>query len=466
MNVADLFGWLLPVGTAMPALFLAAVGAPAFFYYRMPERITGALARTAFTASIVCFALVVPALPAAENGRIVARMGRWFGTGSYQVEFVLFADALSLTFALFTAILYGIVSAFAHRYLHREPGYNRFFVLLALLALGMLLTALGGSIELIFMGWELVGVSSALLIAFFHERPLPIENGLRAFIAYRLADIGLVGAAVLIFHLYGSGELEPLIGDQGWPQGSVRLGELEASAIALLLFFTAAGKSALLPFSSWLPRAMEGPTPSSAIFYGALSVHAGVLLMLRMGPLLDRAPWVAALVAAVGLVTALYATVVGRVQTDIKCALAYASLTQVGIMFVEVGLGLRVIALLHLLGHASLRTLQYLRAPSLLNELHGAEDALGGRLLPEGAPFERLLPERARRPLYRCARERGYLEPAIDRFVVEPSLSALRRIDALERRFCARIAGPRAISESLPPSTDLAAADRAEKPRA
>jgi NAD(P)H-quinone oxidoreductase subunit 5 len=464
VSVEELFGWLLPLGTAMPALFLAAVGVPALFHYRMPERVTGALARTAFTASIVCFALVVPALPAAENGRIVARMGRWFGTASYHVDFVLFADALSLTFALFTAILYGVVSAFAHRYLHREPGYNRFFVLLSLLALGMLLTALGGSIELIFMGWELVGVSSALLIAFFHDRPLPIENGLRAFVAYRVADIGLVGAAVLIFHLYGSGELEALIGDAGWPEGSVQLGALEASAIALLMFFTAAGKSALLPFSSWLPRAMEGPTPSSAIFYGALSVHAGVLLMLRMGPLLDRAPWVAALVALVGLLTALYATVVGRVQTDIKCALAYASLTQIGIMYVEVGLGLRVIALLHLLGHASLRTLQYLRAPSLLNELHGVEDALGGRLLPEGAPFERLLPAPVRRRLYRFALERGYLEPAIDRLLVAPSLAFLRRLDRLERRVCARLAGARAEAAPRPSRADLA--DGVKEPHA
>jgi NAD(P)H-quinone oxidoreductase subunit 5 len=464
VNVSSLFGWLLPAGTAMPALFLAAIGVPALFYYRIPERVTGALARAAFTASIVCFALVVPALPAAEHGRIVARVGRWFGTGHYHVDFVLVADALSLTFALFTAVLYGVVSAFAHRYLHREPGYNRFFVLLALLALGMLLTALGGSIELIFMGWELVGVSSALLIAFFHERRLPIENGLRAFVAYRLADMGLVGAAVLIFHWFGSGDLEALFGDHGWPGGHVQLGTAQASALALLLFFTAAGKSALLPFSSWLPRAMEGPTPSSAIFYGALSVHAGVLLMLRMGPLLDRAPAVAALVAALGLLTALYATVIGRVQTDIKCALAYASLTQVGIMFVEVGLGLRAVAVLHLLGHASVRTLQYLRAPSLLNELHGTEDALGGRLLPAGTPLERLLPAHVRRRLYRFALERGYLEAAIDRYLIAPILATLHRLDALERRLCARVAGRRAAA-SLPP-TRASLADSAEEPRA
>jgi NADH-quinone oxidoreductase subunit L len=269
---------------------------------------------------------------------------------------------------------------------------------------------------------------------------------------------------VLIFHLFGSGELGALLGDRAWPEGDVQLGELPASAIALLLFFTAAGKSALLPFSGWLPRAMEGPTPSSAIFYGALSVHAGVLLMLRMGPLLDRAPLVAGLVAVVGLSTAVYATVVGRVQTDIKCALAYASLTQVGIMFLEIGVGLRVIPLLHLLGHASVRTLQYLRAPSLLNELHGVEDALGGRLLPEGAPFERLLPPQLRRRMYRVALERGHLEAAIDRYVIDPSLSFLRKLDALERHACARLAGTRA-RESLPPSR-TALADSEGEPRA
>ena len=133
-----------------------------------------------------------------------------------------------------------------------------------------------------------------------------------------------------------------------------------------MLLVAAAGKSALVPFSGWLPRAMEGPTPSSAVFYGALSVHLGAFLLLRVSPILDLSPWLCAAVVVAGLATAVFAAVAGRVQTDIKSALSFASLTQVGIIVAEIGLGLRYLALVHILGHGCLRTLQFLRAPTLL----------------------------------------------------------------------------------------------------
>jgi len=201
------------------------------------------------------------------------------------------------------------------------------------------------------------------------------------------------------------------------------------------------GKCAQVPFSGWLPRAMEGPTPSSAIFYGALSVHAGAFLLLRAGPLLDRAPLAAGALVAVGALTALHATLVGRVQSDVKSALAYASLTQVGIILVEIGLGLRWVALLHILGHGSVRSLQFLRAPSLLHDLHRVESAVGGHLARSGLRLERLVPARLRRRLYRFALERAYLDGLLDTFVVAPWLGLFRRADALERRLCRAVAG-------------------------
>jgi NAD(P)H-quinone oxidoreductase subunit 5 len=192
---------------------------------------------------------------------------------------------------------------------------------------------------------------------------------------------------------------------------------------------------------------MEGPTPSSAIFYGALSVHAGAFLLLRLSPILERAPLAAGLLVGLGLLTSLHATLVGRAQTDIKSALAYASLTQVGLVWVEIGLGLDRLALAHIVGHGCLRSLQFLRTPSLLHDFHRAEDAVGGHLAHTGAHLERWLPPAAQRWLYRLALERAYLDDGLDEWVLRPLFAGLRRLDGLERRLAARFDGaPRARS--------------------
>src|SRR5581483_11706363 len=209
------------------------------------------------------------------------------------------------------------------------------------------------------------------------ERPAPARNGLWVWVIYRVADAAFVLAAVVLQHMHIQGDFDELLGGGIWPE---RLGDpmtqYQALFVGLLLLFAAAGKSGLVPFSGWLPRAMEGPTPSSAIFYGALSVHLGSFLLLRVSPLLDSSLGLSAMVMMLGLVTAGLAYLVGRAQTDIKSALSYACLSQVGLIVAEIGLGFRYVALVHLLGHACLRTLQFLRAPTLLHDYHLREKAL------------------------------------------------------------------------------------------
>ena len=278
-----------------------------------------------------------------------------------------------------------------------------------------------------------------MLIAFFHERPEPVRNGLRAFVVYRGCDAGLLAAAVLVHHWAGTGDLTVVLGAGSWPAGWVSLSGAQVTLVAAAVLIAAMGKSAQVPLSGWLPRAMEGPTPSSAIFYGALSVHAGAYLLLRIGPLLDRAPVVAALVVVVGLATALHATLVARVQTDIKCALAYASLTQVGIIFVEIGFGLRLLALAHIAGHACLRSLQFLRTPSLLHDFHQVENAVGGHLIRAGIHLERSIPSTLQRRMYVWALERGGLDAWLDAFVVRPFVRTAGAFDRLERFWTARL---------------------------
>ena len=197
---------------------------------------------------------------------------------------------------------------------------------------------------------------------------------------------------------------------------------------------------------------MEGPTPSSAVFYGALSVHLGAFLLLRVGPLLDVSPALSAVVLVLGLVTAVYAYLVGSVQTDIKSALSFASLAQVGLIVAEIGIGWRFIPFVHLLGHACLRTLQFLRAPSLLQDYRQLENAIGERLPRGTAIWVSLVPKRIRVWLFRFALERGYLDAFLDEYIVVPFIRVFRRLDRLERRATDTLAGRNEVAETvLPP---------------
>lgn len=191
-----------------------------------------------------------------------------------------------------------------------------------------------------------------------------------------------------------------------------------------------------------LLRVVGGPTPSSAIFYGALSVHLGAFLLLRASPLIVQSPVLQVLVVALGLSTALWGTVAARVQADIKGALAYASLTQVGLIVAEIGLGWRLIPLAHLVGNACLRTLQLLRAPSLLHDYHQIENAIGGQMEPQlGGPWVRRFPRGAVVSLYRLGYERGWFEHLAGRLFLDPARRVLLSLERLERRWVAWLSG-------------------------
>ncbi|MFM8707197.1 MAG: proton-conducting transporter membrane subunit, partial [Planctomycetia bacterium] len=313
-------------------------------------------------------------------------------------------------------------------------------LLLAVFGTGMNLMVLAGSIDVLFAGWELLGISSTLLIGFFFERGNAVRAAIRAFTTYRVCDVGLLAAAVLVHRAVGSGDFSRLFGEN-WPHGVCLVPAATATIVSLLLVFAAMGKSAQVPFSGWLPLAMEGPTPSSAIFYGALSIHAGAYVLLRCESLLEQA-WPARLVLIViGLGTALHANVVGRVQTDLKSMLAYASMTQAGLIFAEIGFGWRVIPLVHVVSHAVLRSLQILRSPSALHDRHELEAALGGHPGADRWALGRLLPEGLQARLYRIALDRGFEELAVGRLFVSPLLWLLEAAAGLERRWLARLGG-------------------------
>jgi NADH-quinone oxidoreductase subunit L len=229
---------------------------------------------------------------------------------------------------------------------------------------------------------------------------------------------------VLLRHAVGSDSLSLLFGGA---RGTATpdLTGASATIIAILLIVAVAGKSALLPFSSWLPRAMEGPTPSSAVYYGSLSIHAGCFLLLRAGPLLEQAPGARVLAGAAGATTAIFAAIATRVQSDVKSSLAYAALTQVGLIVVEIAAGWYTLAFLHLAGHACFRLLQFLTAPNVLHDLHGMEPAHAA------TPSDRI-----RQGVYLIALERGFLDSLLDRLVVDPFTQVAQFFTRFDRWLC------------------------------
>ncbi|HTS76811.1 MAG TPA: proton-conducting transporter membrane subunit [Bryobacteraceae bacterium] len=373
------------------------------------ERVISSITGLTFSASILALAIVLWYLR--STSAVTATFGNWFAVGDYRFPMFFFADRLSAVFLGMTVVLVGLIGRFSATYLHREPGFFRFFLLLHLFAFGSLVAFAAGSFDLLVGGWEIVGITSVLLIAFFQHRTPPVENALRVFGVYRACDIGLLAGVFAMHHWAGTASF-----DQGFPH----LSGGRAATICLLLLWAAAGKGAQVPFSGWLPRAMEGPTPSSAIFYGAISIHAGAYLLLRLQPMLAQSPFAGAIVVVLGLATAIYGTICGRATADAKTSLAFASLAQVGVVFMEIGLGLKWIAVIHILGHATVRTLQFLRSPSMLHDYHQMHSAIGGEASQAEIDLEKLLPVSIQLWLYRWALDRGHLDTILDRFVVHP----------------------------------------------
>lgn len=434
MSDPSIASMLLALAVAIPAAGLLSLGVARWARgHRAGESTVARVVSTSFGLSTVLIALLWVQLVRSGASAVVANLGAWFSVGHYAFPFVLVGDRLSLPFATFTSGLVWVIGAFSRRYLHREDGFHRFHLMLSFFGVGVLLVAFAGTLDLVFFGWEIVGLTSALLIAFFHERKAPVENGLRAFATYRFCDVGLLAAAVWLHREVGDSRLVESASAVPWQTLPVPADQGSALLVALLLLQASIGKGAQVPLGGWLPRAMEGPTPSSAIFYGAVSIHLAPYLLLRSADLFATSPTARVLVASVGALTALHATFVGRVQSDIKSVLAYASMTQVGLILIEIGLGWHSLALLHIVGHASLRSLQILRSPSLLHDHHHLEQAMAAVLPRPGGHLERIVPRGLQPWLYRLALERGYFDEWLVDWIVAPLITAARRLDALDR---------------------------------
>jgi len=291
-----------------------------------------------------------------------------YKTNASNFSFHLYFDAQTGFFAWITDFILILVSTFSKTYLHREKGFKRFFNNMLFFFLGLSVIEFSGNFETLFAGWEIIGIASFLLVAFYKDRYLPAKNAMKLLSVYRIADISMLMGIWLCHHYFKKSlnfqELKFL--DLSYVGGEH---DIYIQVIPFLFLLAALVKSAQFPFSSMLPRAMEGPTTSSAIFYGSLSVHMGVFLLLRTFPLWENHFIFKVVVISFGFITSLFATLIARVQSSVKTQIAYSSIAQIGIIFIEVALGFHTLAFFHFAGNAFLRTYQLLVSPAVLSYL-------------------------------------------------------------------------------------------------
>ncbi len=353
----------------IPALPLAGFLCILLFGRKLGDPTAGYFATAMVGASFLVTAGVFADMMSktAEERSHVRTLFQWIPVGGLKVDLAFLADPLSITMCLFVTGIGTLIHLYAVGYMHGDARFSKFFLYLNLFAFSMLMLVLGSNMLVTFLGWEGVGTCSYLLIAFWHEKDSAATAGKKAFVTNRVGDWGFMMAMFFAFWAVGSLDYSVI-------NHSV-LSTSTATAIALFCFIGACGKSAQLPLYLWLPDAMEGPTPVSALIHAATMVTAGVYLMCRISPVLeiasDYAGWI---IAIIGAATALFAATIAVAQNDIKKVLAYSTVSQLGYMFLAVGSGAYTAALFHMITHAFFKALLFLGAGSVIHGMHHEQD--------------------------------------------------------------------------------------------
>ena len=292
----------------------------------------------------------------------------WMPVGTLQIDAALQLDQLSMLMVLIVTGVGALIHIFSVGYMRKDPGYPRYFAYLNLFVFFMLVLVLGANYPVLFVGWEGVGLCSYLLIGFWFSDKLNADAGKKAFIVNRIGDFGFLVAMFILFATLGALDFQNVFASAA----SLPYGGTVATAICLFMFLGCVGKSAQIPLYVWLPDAMAGPTPVSALIHAATMVTAGVYLVARSAPLFSMAPTASLVVALTGAVTAIFAATIGLKQWDIKKVLAYSTVSQLGYMFVGVGVGAYTAGLFHLVTHAFFKALLFLGAGSVIHAMHAA----------------------------------------------------------------------------------------------
>ena len=352
--------WLIPALPLLGFVLLLAFG------HRMGEPWAGWLGTAAVAGSFVAAVVAFIGLRNEPDHTYSLSLFTWIPAGRFNVDVGFLFDPLSSAMLLFITGVAALIHLYSIGYMHGDPRYSKFFVYLNLFVLAMTVLVLGNNLLLTFVGWEGVGVCSYFLISFWFEKPANASAGKKAFITNRVGDWGFMVGIFITWFTFGTIQYTQFL------PVSPGVATTTATLISVMLFIGAVGKSAQLPLYLWLPDAMAGPTPVSALIHAATMVTGGVYLMVRVNPLLHAAsPWLSTGIAWVGVITALFAATVAIAQTDIKKVLAYSTVSQLGYMFLAVGVGGYWVAIFHMITHAFFKALLFLGAGSVI---HGMDD--------------------------------------------------------------------------------------------
>ncbi|MDG1490025.1 MAG: NADH-quinone oxidoreductase subunit L [Actinomycetota bacterium] len=353
--------WLIPTLPLVGFLFLLLAG------NRLGEPKAGWLATAASACSfVVAFVVFLGLLTRTGDNRSFEQvLFDWLPVGSLNVEAGFLVDPLSMTMALFVTGVGTLIHLYSVGYMHGDPKFSKFFLYLNLFLFSMLMLVLGNNLVITFLGWEGVGTCSYLLISFWHKKDSAATAGKKAFVTNRVGDWGFMIAMFLLWSSIGTLTYTEIA--QSSPMATVT-----GTAVSLLLFVAAAGKSAQLPLYVWLPDAMEGPTPVSAMVHAATMVTSGVYLLVRMNHVLTNDALI--VIAVVGAATALFAALAAVAQQDIKKVLAYSTVSQLGYMFLAIGSGAYVAAIFHVITHAFFKALLFLGSGSVIHGMHDEQD--------------------------------------------------------------------------------------------
>jgi len=386
------------------------------------EQSSSDVARNAiYLSSVSAIVLLISDLIGANSGSKL--VGQWLDSGNLVINLNFITTGFNVIVAALFSIILVIITYFSNNYIHQEPGFRRFFFVLSLFSSSMFLLILSGNAIGTFIGWEVAGLCSYLLISYSYDRPVAIINATRVFVTNRIGDTGFILGIALSFYFAGT------VDWSGLNEIAASLATPTATVISLCFVVAAIAKSAQLPFSPWLARAMEGPTPSSAVFYGSVMIHSGIFLVILLRPIIEQAPFTMGLLVIVGLFTAIYSYIVGLTQTDVKSSLCFSITGQLGLMFLECGLGLWELAMWHLCAHAIVRCFQVLTAPSLINYVNG------NPMRPASSFFTN------KRWLYIASIQRFWLDPIADRILIRPVNGLGHDLDRFDKNIIDRAMG-------------------------
>jgi NADH-quinone oxidoreductase subunit L len=339
-----------------------------FFGKKMSKSMSGAIACISVLASFIVAVLIFMEVSASQQKSNVVELFSWINSGTLKIPFSFLVDPLSCLFLLIITGIGFLIHVYSTGYMHEDEGFSRFFTYLNLFIFFMLLLVLGNNYLIMFVGWEGVGLCSYLLIGFWFKNDAYNKAANKAFIMNRIGDLGFLLGIILIFVNFGSITFGEVFGK------AASIPTATVTAIALLLFVGAMGKSAQLPLYTWLPDAMAGPTPVSALIHAATMVTAGIYMVVRSNVFYSISETASEVVAVIGALTALFAAVIALLQTDIKKVLAYSTVSQLGLMFLALGVGAYSSAVFHVTTHAFFKALLFLGAGSVIHAMGGEQN--------------------------------------------------------------------------------------------